>query len=60
MHNTTKMCEGMEVCIFNFSTKWRWVISFKLHPLYPFGKCPRVGLNVTKKEKSVVQHVGSY
>jgi len=28
---------GMEVapCILNFSTRWRWVVSFTTRPLYP-------------------------
>jgi hypothetical protein len=30
----------MALCILNIDTKWRWVSSFTLEPLYSWRKCP--------------------
>jgi len=32
---------GVVSCILNLGTRWRWMVSFTLRPLYPRGKSPR-------------------
>jgi hypothetical protein len=56
------MTIGIALCILNLGSRWRWLVSFTLRPLYPRGKnsgthwiggwvCPRAGLDDVAKRK---------